>query len=89
MGHTIRGSSLVEKIYLKVEDRWIEWYASSFLGTKRRFGYDQIDCILMGLDHKLSFQVGSEVFTIRTNPKKQSHQDAIKTLVEKVKATRR
>jgi hypothetical protein len=39
----------------------------------------------MSADHKLSFQVGKEVFSIPTAPQNAEHQSIIATLVHEVK----
>ena len=86
MAFKIGASSLFTKRYLKVDSAGVEFMETAGLGGKRRFSFGQIGCILMSPDHKLSFQVGREVFSIPTKPYKQGHQETIKALVQSVRA---
>ncbi len=52
---------------------------------KGRIAYQQVDYILLSSDHLLSVQVGSNVFSIPTQPGNPDHMEAINTLLNKVR----
>lgn len=83
----IKTSSLFTRQYLIVDDRGVKFYdGTQFLGAKR-YAFDQIECVLMSPEHKLSFQVGTQVCTIATKPANVNHQAVIQALVEQVQRT--
>jgi len=84
MAHVIRSRGLVEARRLKVDADRVEFVEGGFLG-KKKFTFNQIDCVLMSPQHELSFQVGKEVFSIPTKPYKAKHQAAIDALVQGVR----
>jgi hypothetical protein len=81
----IKASNLVKHHYLVVKSDGVKFCETSFGGSVRRFRFHEIDCILLAPDHKLSFQVRQEVFTIPTKPADKKHQAVIATLVHEVK----
>src|SRR4051812_27088245 len=83
---TIRASSMFMKHYLKVKDWGIDFMETAGLGGRRRFEFGDIDYILMSTTHVLSFQVGQEVFSIKTKPNKAKHQLAIQKFQQSVAA---
>lgn len=54
----------------------------------RRFRFDEVACVLLAPDHTLSFQVGQEVFSVKTNPHNAKHQATITALVQALEASR-
>jgi hypothetical protein len=80
----INAGNFVTAHYLIVESDGVKFTETSIVGAKR-FRFSEIDCILMSPDHKLSFQVGKETFSIPTVPENSDHQSIIATLVHQVK----
>jgi len=78
----ISKSGLFTKQYLIVDAHGVKLYESSMSWGAKRQRFDQIDCVLLAPDHKLSVQIGQEVFTIPTNPGNEKHQTVIRTLVQ-------
>jgi len=85
MALKIKASSLLANHYLIVRPDTVIFRETAFFGGTRRFLFNQIEAVLLSPDHKLSFQVGSEVFSIPTKPNKAKHQTAIAALVREVK----
>lgn len=83
MGLRIKESSLLTNTILKIDSKGITY--SDIIGTKRKFGFGEIVCILMSEDNVLSFQVGEEVFKIRVKPGKKEHQAVIETFLREVR----
>src|SRR5258707_1061367 len=88
MKHKIVASSLLARQYLVVHDEGVKFCGTSLFRSVRKFRFDELLCLLLGRDHTLSFQVGEEVFTIRTQPNNAKHQEAIGALVERLEATK-
>ena len=80
----ISASSLFTKHYLKLDSKGVKYYESAAIGGGKRFRFNDILCILMAPDNTLSFQVGQEVFSIKTNPRNDKHQVVIETFVQEV-----
>ena len=80
----ISASSLFKNHYLKLDSGGIKFYESAGIGGAKRFRFSDILCILMSPDNTLSFQVGREVFSIKTNPTNAKHQAVINTLIQEV-----
>lgn len=80
MAIKIRANSLFVNRYLKVTDRGIEFCETAIMGGRRKFRYDQIDYMLMSPTNVFSFQVGTEVFSLRMNPHKRRHVQAIQQM---------
>jgi hypothetical protein len=87
MKHKISASSLFTREYLVVHDKGVKYCGTSLLRSVRRFRFDEICCVLMAPDYTLSFQVGEEVFSIRTYPASAKHRAAIAALLERVQAS--
>jgi hypothetical protein len=81
----ITASDFATKRYLEVNSEGVKFCESSFLGGVRRFGFKEIECILMSPENVLSFQVGQEVFSIPTKPEKEKHKQVIDTLLNEVR----
>jgi hypothetical protein len=84
MALKITNSSLFTKSYLSIDSGGVQFYDNNFLGSKR-FQFSQIECVLMSSNHKLSFQVGKEVFSIETNPDDAVHKTVINALLQEVR----
>lgn len=80
MALKIRANSFFVNRYLKVTDTTVIFVETAAMGGRHKFRYDQIDYILMSPTNVLSFQVGREVFSIQTNPKKARHQQVIQQM---------
>ena len=85
MALKIKASSLLANHYLIVRPDRVIFRETAFFGGTRSFTFNQIEAVLLSPDHKLSFQVGKEVFSIPTKPNKAKHQTAIAALVQEVK----
>ncbi len=82
----ITSSDLATKRYLICDDNGVEFYESAFVGgTRRRFAFAQIDCILFSPSGLLSLQVGREVFSLTIKPADAKHQQLIETMVNNVR----
>jgi hypothetical protein len=79
----LSASSLIKNHYLIVRDKGVKFCDLSV----RRFKFEEILCVLMSADNKLSFQVGLEVFSIPTKPNNPKHQKAIAALLEAVQGS--
>jgi hypothetical protein len=88
MSLKITSSSLITKHYLIVDSGGVKFYESAAWGGAKRFQFNQIECVLMAPDHKLSFQVGNEVFSIPTKPDNAKHKAAIDALLQEVRRTK-
>jgi hypothetical protein len=85
MKFKINASSFVTKRYLLIDSGGVKFCESSFVGGVRRFGFNEIECVLMSPDNVLSFQVRQEVFSIPTRPDKKKHKQVIDILVHEVR----
>ncbi len=83
----ITNTSLLAKNFLIVESDGVKFYDGAGFSGAKRFRFHQIECVLMSPDHKLSFQVGQEVFSIPTKPGNAKHQAVINALVQQVQNT--
>lgn len=87
MTYKIKTTALFTRHYLIVDDRGVKFFdGTQFLGAKR-YAFNQINCVLISPDHKLTFQAGDDVCTIPTKPGNAKHQAAIQALVEQVQQT--
>jgi hypothetical protein len=84
MSLQISASNLITKHFLAVRSDGVKFCEVSAFGGARRFRFAEIECILLAPDHKLSFQVGKETFSIPTNPNNAKHQTVIAALVQEV-----
>ena len=81
----INANTFVTKRYLEVNSSGVAFCETSFLGGVRRFGFHEIECVLMSEDNVLSFQVKQEVFSVLTKPSRKKHKRVIDTLVHEVR----
>ncbi len=84
MALKITASNLLTNHYLVVQSDGVKFCEVSAFGRPRHFRFAEIECVLLAPDHRLSFQVGREVFSIPTNPNNAKHQTVIATLVHEV-----
>jgi hypothetical protein len=77
----IDASGLFSRNYLLLKRDGCKFYENGMLWGARRFRFREIGCVLMSEGHKLSFQVGNEVFSIQTKPDRAKHQAAIAALL--------
>jgi hypothetical protein len=87
MSLKITANSLLTKHFLMVDSGGVKFYDGTGFSGARRFRFGQIECVLMAPDHKLSFQVGQEVFSIPTKPGDPKHQNVIDFLLHEVRRT--
>ena len=85
MSLKIAASSLITRHYLMVESEGVKFCEIAAFGGPKRFPFRLIECVLLSPDHKLSFQVGNEVFSIATKPGNPKHQAVIDALLEGVR----
>ena len=85
MSLKINASSWFTKHYLLVDSGGVKFYEGTGFSGTRRFPFSQIECVLMSPDHKLSFQVGNEVFIIATKPGSAKHQAVINALLQEAR----
>lgn len=86
MSLKITNRSFLSSHILSVDSGGVKFASETSLGAKR-FRFHQIECVLMSPDHKLSFQVGREVFTIPIQPDNPKHQNVIACLLQEVRRT--
>ena len=86
MSFKITNNSLFQKHFLIVDSNGVKFYNGALLGSKR-FGFNQIESVLLSPDHTLSFQVGNEVFSIPTKAQNPKHQNAVDFLLQEVRRT--
>lgn len=85
MALRIKASSLFVARSLALDSAGVAFQEATVLSKTRRFAFGEIDCILMSPDQVLSFQVGTEVFSIPTKPSNKKHQETIRALVQCVR----
>jgi hypothetical protein len=81
MSLKISKGSLFEKSFLIVDKKGVKVYASAIATGTKRYRFDQIDCVLLAPDNKLSLQVGQDIFTIQTDPHSAKEQAVIQALL--------
>ncbi len=81
----INANTFATKRYLEVDSSGVAFCETSFFGGVRKFGFHEIECVLMSEDNVLSFQVKQEVFSIPTKPSSEKHKRVINTLVHEVR----
>ncbi len=85
MSLKITANSLLTKHFLMVDSGGVKFYDGTGFSGARRFRFSQIECVLMAPNHRLSFQVGQEVFSIPTKPGDPKHQSVIDFLLQEVR----
>ena len=87
MSLKISKSNWFEKSFLIVDKKGIKAYASAISASTRRIRFDQVDCVLMSPEHKLSLQMGQDIFTIQTDAGSEKHKAVIDALLAGVQQT--
>jgi hypothetical protein len=87
MSLKISKGSLFEKSFLVVDKKGIKVYSSAISASTRRIRFDQIECVLMSADNRLSVQVGQDIFTIQTDAGSEKHQAVIDALLAGIQQT--
>ena len=85
MALRITSKTFVTNRSLEVDSAGVTYREATAFSNVRKFGFAQIEAILMAPDHTLSFQVGREVFSIPTSPHDKSHQQTIESLLQEVR----
>lgn len=81
MALRITASDFATSSWLQVDKDGVTFSEATLTTSRRKFPFSQIVSVLMAPDHVLSFQVGDEVFSIRTNPRNKKHQEVIAALL--------
>ncbi len=88
MNFTIKAHGFFVAHSLKISEEGVVFQNSAISRAKLSFAFNQIDGVLMSEQNVLSFQSGSEVFSIPTKPDNPQHQEAIDALVKAVQGTK-
>jgi hypothetical protein len=80
----IKANTLATQRYMEIDSGGITFVETAFAGGKRRFGFHEVDLVLMAPDNYLSFQVGQEVFRLLVKPNNKKHQQVINALIQGV-----
>lgn len=73
--------------YLEISPKGIAFRETALGGSAKKFGFHQVDSILLSPNDVLSFQVGQEVFSIPTKSADATHQALISRFLEEVSKT--
>ncbi|MBN1918372.1 MAG: hypothetical protein JW889_10705 [Verrucomicrobia bacterium] len=84
MALKISANSAFTHRYLKLRSWGVTFRETAAFGGVHKFPFSQIEYILMSPKAVLSFQVGQEVFSIPTKPKKKKHIETIEALLREV-----
>jgi len=85
MALRIKANTFFTRHTLEVHSGGVTFCEIAGIGGARNFSFAQIELILMSPAHRLSFQVGREVFSIPTKPAKKTHQQVINALLQEVR----
>ena len=86
MALKIKASRFFTKHTLEVHSKGVTFCETAGLGSgARKFGFGQIDLILMSPAGVLTFQVGREIFSIPVKPANKTHQRVIDSLLGEVR----
>jgi hypothetical protein len=80
----ITSRSVAEYHSLEVRAEGVRFIHAMGFTKKHSFRFSQIACVLMSGSHKLSFQVGNEVFSIQTKPRSSKHRMVVDELLRKL-----
>ncbi len=86
MALQIRTSAFMGSHWLKLDSAGIELMEPAAWGGRKRLSFGEVDYVLLGSDHVLALQYGTNVFTIKTRPDKMEHRQVIQTLLHYVSA---
>ncbi len=84
----ISARSLFDARTLVVKRDHVRFTEGAIALRARRFRFEEIVCVLLSPAEELSFQVGQEVFSIRTKPGNEKHQAVIAALTAGVQGSR-
>ena len=84
-GLTIKANTLMRQRYLEIHSGSVIYCDAVALGGQQTFTYLQIECVLLSQDQVLSFQVGSEMFSLPLRLDKPAHRAALEVFVASVK----
>ncbi len=85
MSLKISRNTLLTKHYIIVDSGGVQYYDNSVLGGSKRATFDQIDAILMSPDHKLSLQMGNQIYTIQIKRGNTGDKAVIDALLQEVR----
>lgn len=88
MALKIDASSLFSRNYFIVKRDRVKVLESGMLFGARQIRFAEIGCVLMSPADVLSIQVGHDVYSIQTRPKKPKHQAAVAALLQGVEASK-
>jgi hypothetical protein len=81
MTHKIRHRSFADSRALEVTAEGVVFTEATPFSNKRKFSFGEILCVLLSPGQMLSFQVGSEVFSVPIEAGNQEHRAAINALL--------
>lgn len=87
MAHKITHRSFADNRTLEVHAEGVRFTEASGFSSHREFRFDEILCVLLSPENLLSFQAGSEVFSVPTDPANAAHQAALEALLAGVNAS--
>lgn len=85
MAYQISAGDFSQGRHLSVDEQGVELQDGPLPSGRRRFRFEEIECVLLSPQGLLSFQVGREVFSIATRRDDRQHQGAIEALVRALK----
>jgi hypothetical protein len=84
MGLKINGNTFATRRYLSVDGNGVEFCETATLGGCRRFGFHEVDLVLLSSSEELSLQVGQEIFRIQVKMSKPKHKKVVETLIREL-----
>ena len=83
----INANETMKRRFLEVDGNGVTYCETLGFGGERKFGFHEIDLILLSEAHMLSFQVGREIFSIPTKRSDGMHQALIASLISGVQGS--
>lgn len=83
----IKANTFFTHRYLEVHDLGVTFVETAIAGGRRKFRFEQIDCVYMSPQNQLSLQIGTEMLSVPVNPKKRKHQEAVSALLTALRQT--
>lgn len=77
----IKANTFFMQRYMDVDDFGVTFCETAITGGKRRFRFEEIECVCISPEDLLSFQVGTEVFSLPIKQNKRKHQEAVSALI--------
>ena len=84
----ITANTLLLRHFVQLQPNGIEHYEGAAFSSRRFFPFEKVDAVLRG-PQLLSFQVGTETFSIPIDPTNSEHRTFVARLVLEVKRTLR